>query len=179
MPDIEIEDIQFSRPRLDEPDNERGLRRAWTDIAISIRNRSARTTYYLRADLRGVQYEESTATLKLVLAELPPREDTHITFFAEPHFMPVLPGNTAVIHETIPIHMNVLDLSTDDTPNAKVIDISNMQRVEVTAACNTTPFRPVHTDSRAEIQEQLHGWGDRVSHTLERCIPTAQPQTRE
>jgi predicted thioesterase len=172
MPDIEIEDVQFSPPWLDEPDMERGERRAWTDVAISVRNHSSKITHYVMADLRNLRYDESSATLKLIFAELPPNENIVATSVVLPHFMPVLPGTTAVIRDSIPIQMKGIDFTAGPLPSVQVIDISGMQRVEVTLTHDTTPFRPVHTDRRVEIQRQLHCWGKRVEHASECCLPT-------
>lgn len=171
MPDVEIEEVRFSPPWLDEPDSERGERREWTDVTISIRNRSAQATYYVRADVQGIQYDESNATLKLLLAELPPNEALHVTFLRLPNLIPVLPGAAVVIRDTIPTRLKGLDLSSDGTLGVQTIDISRMKRVEVSVAHDMTPFRPVHTDHPREIRKQLHGWGTPLEYACACCLP--------
>lgn len=178
MSDIEIANVQFSPPWLDDPDLERGERQAWTDVAISVRNCSSTVTHYVRADVGMVQYEEKNATLKLVLAEAPPSDNLLVTFLVAPHFMPVLPGATAVIRESIPIQMKGIDLTTDPLPTMQVIDISGMRRVEVTVTHDSTPYRPVHTDDPAEIRKQLHAWGKRVEHASDCALPSEGPKDK-
>ncbi len=173
MPELEITDVRLSTPQFDEPDLEAGERRAWTEVAISVRNPSPTTTYYVRADLCALQYDERSATLKAVLAEPPPNENIHATFLVQPHFMPVLPGTTEVIRDWIPVQMKGIDLSGDGPASVRTIDISGVRQVEVSLAHDTTPFRPVHTDPRLEIQKQLHSWGSRLEHAAECCLPAA------
>lgn len=153
LADLEIEE-QLSPPWLDEPDSERGERRAWTEIAISIRNRAAHATYYVRADPAALRYEEGSATLKLLLSPPPLDESLHATFRRPPNFMPVLPGATVVIRETVPVEMKALDFGPDGL-RVQVIDISRLQRVEIALDHDTTPFRPLGEEDPLAVRKQL------------------------
>lgn len=176
MTDIEVEDVQFSHTWLDEPDDEKGERCAWTDIVLKIRNRSSRVTYYVRANVCTVQYEANSGKLQLGFVEPPPDENLRTTYYREPLLIPVLPGATVVIQESVPVQLKGLEVTPEGKLAMKMVDISGTKRVTVMLAHHTTPFRCVHTQSIYETRRQLNAWGDCVEHTVDRCLPALVSQ---
>ena len=168
MPDeLEILDVQKSLPRTTEFSGLEGVsQQKWVDLAVTIRNGSARKTRHVMSSLSTLNYDPATRTLFLGLSE-PERTAGRFLFHKfSPGTKAVLPGEVITIRVAVPLEIKRILPPAGLKFQCEVLDISDMEQVQLTIAYGETAFRPVPSDKPEQRTKRLRAWGQTIVKTV-------------
>jgi hypothetical protein len=182
--DLEILSVELRPPQpRGKPNLETGEVSRWIDITITVKNNTAKKLFVM-ASVRQLRYDSALNILHLGLYEPQPasgKQPTQASFFKLPNFVTVPKGATASINVSVPEVINFINpLSTSERgPTVTSVDISGLQRIQLTIAYNDKPFEIMRDISADELRRQLPFWGQTIQRTLTALIPTLpRPETK-
>lgn len=128
-------------------------------ISLKIKNDSERTIHSY-GSIRYLDYDSNTGTLKISLSDKHMAADNVLKkHLKTPGFVPLEPKQVTTINVNVPLSISQLTgkLKADKTPEVKVIDLSQVKKVEFEVDYSETPF--YYNPEEPDMLMQLTKWG--------------------
>jgi hypothetical protein len=171
--DIEITAVAISGPRPSPPTLSGAVLPAWYTIVISVRNNSDKTQHVI-AEMRNVAYDAASRTLNIQLNNAEPSPE-----MAQIKMVPHTPVQVAIPAGAAgQIEVQVAAVLKRMIPSAGLglafeqIDISGLEKVNVSIDYDTAPLSPIETGG-AEARRRKP-WGKRAAK-IEVVRPSGGP----
>lgn len=177
--ELEIVNVTLTPPQpRGKPNLETGESPRWIDIEISLKNNSDKTLFAM-ASVRQLQYDIALQVLQLGLYEPPAQpveQPTRAVAVRLPVLVGVPAGETTSIKVSVPQIINFINPSiiVDRSPKITAVDISGLQRIQLTIAYDDKSFEAKPGDAD-QLLLRLASWGRTVQRTLDAAVPSLPP----
>jgi hypothetical protein len=147
-------------------------------VRVTVKNPSRKDSVYAISAIRYYEYDAPTETLRLGLAERPPKpgDESVIVHRKRPHMMEIAPGASASLELPVPLrlHQILTDAGSKLGANIRTIDTTSAKHLEIKLACSTTPFYGKPAESTTEFRSRLASWGTIVEARVDAATGTRE-----
>ena len=172
-PNLEIIDVLMSPSRLSDPDLERGNQQPWTDVAITMRNRSKSEAVHVVSKVTQLTYDSGTRML--VLGMIVPRFGLGLRRITPPTAR-LEPGESIVVHVAVPLVIRRL-VEGGVKRSIESIDASGMEHVTCRVAWGNSPLSELWVPAADDMERRLATWEKSIEKSFERSLPV-EPEKR-